>query len=63
MSIKTIQNASARIYIYIYIYIYIFRVTQARTVTNYVTDPSYRQGERPATNKIVTVLTTTKIWS
>jgi hypothetical protein len=38
-------------------------LTQIRTVTCYMTDPSSRQGELPTTNKTATILTTAKIWS
>jgi len=38
-------------------------LTQARTATYYMIDPSYRQGERSTTNKTATVMTTAKIWS
>jgi hypothetical protein len=38
-----------------------FELTQTRTATYNVTDPSSRQGERPMTNKTATVLTTNKI--
>jgi hypothetical protein len=35
----------------------------AKILTCYMTDSSSRQGQRPTTNKIATVLTTAKIWS
>jgi len=41
-------------------FICICYLTQKRTVTCYMTDPSSRQGGRPTTNKTATVLTTAK---
>jgi len=42
-------------------YIYIW-LTQTRTVTCYVSDPSSHQEGRPVTSKTSTVLTTAKIF-
>jgi hypothetical protein len=37
-------------------------LTQTRTVTCYMTDPSSQQGGRTTTNKAQNILTTAKIW-
>jgi hypothetical protein len=43
-------------------YIYIW-LTQTRTVSCYMIEPSLSHGDRPTTNKTTAVLTETKMWS